>query len=429
MDYFNNISYFQSHVFLMLFLYLFISHRYSKAVTRGICFSSFFVLTITDCLKLNLFPDSRLCYATVTIFQILVTQFTGIFISKKRNWKVLFMDLSASNYVIVGSVAAAILYIYTGNKFIALTGSFVIHTAVLYLVYRGIRDIWLKQYETEYTDSWWELCLVPVFFYCSFSTIAFFPHTLYEIPENIPGILCFMVTMFVSYVVVLRYVESDSRRKDIYLKNVLFESYIKGLENQYYLVQQAENNLKVLRHDMRHYSSMISLLLEQGEYDEIQNIVAHINEVVDENRVVKYCNNLIVNTIVSQMMDRAASYGIDVRLDLAVTREIPVNDYEFTSVVANLFENAIICVKEFEKEKKHIDIVIHCNQERLLIQMQNEYEKEIIFDSSTGLPKSREGGMHGLGMQSFRAFSEKIEGNFNCNCQGGVFTIMMFAKF
>lgn len=185
----------------------------------------------------------------------------------------------------------------------ALTGSFFVHLVVLYIVYKGIRELWIKQYETEYTRGWWALCLIPVFFYCSFSMIAFFPNTLYEIPENILGIICFMATMFVSYTAVLRYIESESERKDIYWKNKIFESYIKGLESQYTLVGQAEKNLKVLRHDMRHYSSMIEHLLEQGEYEEIKKIVVHINDVSGENKVKKYCNNLIVNTIISKMAE------------------------------------------------------------------------------------------------------------------------------
>ncbi|MCI8300443.1 MAG: sensor histidine kinase [Lachnospiraceae bacterium] len=429
MDYFSNISYTVSHIFLILFLFLFITHRYSRRVTVTICFTSFMLLNVLDCLKLNIFPDSDLCYAIVTIIQIIITQSTGIIISAKRNQKVLFMGLSASNYVIVGSVAACILYIYTKSQFMALTGSFFVHLVVLYIVYKGIRELWIKQYETEYTRGWWALCLIPVFFYCSFSMIAFFPNTLYEIPENILGIICFMATMFVSYTAVLRYIESESERKDIYWKNKIFESYIKGLESQYTLVGQAEKNLKVLRHDMRHYSSMIEHLLEQGEYEEIKKIVVHINDVSEENKVKKYCNNLIVNTIISKMAEKAENFDIELRLDLSIPKEISVNEYEFTAVIANLFENAIVCVKELKKKKRYIDVKIDCCQERLLIQMKNEYEKEIAFDAVTGLPKSNKGEGHGLGMQSIRTFSDKIKGDFDCYCQGGIFTIMLFAKF
>ena len=219
MDYFSNYSYIISHLFLMAFLYLFITHRYSKTVTRCICIVSFLLLTATDCLKLNLYPNSDLCYVCVTIFQIILTQSTGILISKKRNTKVLFMDLSASNYVIIGSILACVLYIYTGHQLLALAGSFTIHSAFLYILYISIHDIWIRQYEREYTKGWWQLCLIPVFFYCSFSFITAYPITLYEYPQNIPGILFLIITMVVSYIVVLHYAESETAQKNIYLKS------------------------------------------------------------------------------------------------------------------------------------------------------------------------------------------------------------------
>ncbi len=429
MNYFNNISYMISHLFLMLFIYLFITHRYSKTITKWICFTSFLLLNITDCLKLNIFPDSDLCYFITTLLQIFITQFTGIFISKKRNNKVLFIGLSASNYTIIGSVTAAILYIYTQNMPLALLGNFTVHAIVLFTLYHSIRNIWIKQYENEYTKDWWKLCFIPIFFYCSFSCIAFFPYTLYDNPNNIPGILFFMLTMIVSYTVVLQYIEKDSKQKEIYWKNALFESYIKGLENEYYLVEQSEKNIKVLRHDIRHYSSMINKLLNQQKYEEIQSILTYINDVADENKVIKYCNHLMANTILSKMMEKAASLDIEVHLDVDIPKTIIVNDYEFSSIIANLFENAIHCVKDFQKEERQIDIIIHCRKEQLFIQMKNRYKEELTFDSLTGLPKSKKNGNHGLGMQSSLTFCQKINGTIDCFCKDHVFYITLFAKF
>lgn len=413
----------------MLFIYLFITHRYSKTTTKWICFTSFLLLSITDYIKLNLFPHSDLCYLIITLLQILITQSTGIFISKKRNNKVLFIGLSASNYTIIGSVTAAILYIYTKNIPLALLGNFVVHAIVLLILYHSIRNIWIKQYENEYTKDWWKLCFIPVFFYCSFSCIAFFPYTLYDNPNNILGILFFMLTMIVSYIVVLQYIENDSKQKDIYWKNALFESYIKGLENQYYLVEQSEKNIKILRHDIRHYSSMMNELLNQQKYEEIRNILTHIDAVADEHKVIKYCHHLIANTILSKMMEKSSFFDIDVHLDVDIPKTIAVNDYEFSSVIANLFENAINCVKDFEKEDRYIDIRIHCTNEQLFIQMKNRYKEELTFDSLTGLPKSKKNGNHGLGMQSALSFCQKISGTIDCFCQDGFFYITLFAKF
>lgn len=429
MEFYKNISYMLSHLFLMLFIYSFIVHRYSKERTVGICVTSYVLLCTTDCLKLNIFPDSNLCYVIVTLFQIFVVQSSGIFIAKERNSKILFIGLTASNYVIAGSLVSTILYFYTENSALSLVGSFVVHIVILlFLVYK-IRDIWHVYQSGGSMKSWWPLCLIPALFYCGFSFLAYFPYTLDENPKCIPGVLFFIVTMFASYVIVFRYVESESNRQGIYWKNVLFASYIRGLENQYYLVEQSEKNLKILRHDMRHFSGMIDSLLEQGEYDEIRKVTKHINDVADENRVAKYCDNLIVNTVLSNMMEKAERFGIAVRQDFFVPKDMPVNAYEFASVVANLLENALFCVKDFAEEKRYVDAKIYCSEDHLLIHMQNVYEEEILFDERTGLPRSRAGGEHGLGMQSVLAFSDKIGGNIGAYCENGLFHIMLFAKF
>ncbi len=429
MEYFRNFYYMISHVFLMTFIYLFVTHRFSRVKTMAICVSAFLTLCVTDLLKLNLFPDNQVCYAVVTVFQILVTQSTGLIIAKERNSKVLFLGLSASNYVIAGSIAASILQIYTGNDWLALAGSLLLHLAILLFLYVRLRDIWLQYYERKYIKEWRKLCLIPICFYCGFSCLAFFPHTLYEIPYNIPGVVLFILTMFVSYVVVLRYVESESKRTDIYWKNVLFESYIKGLENQYHLVEQSERNLKILRHDVRHYSGMIDALLDQKEYDEIKKVIGYINDVTDDNKLVKYCDNLIVNTILLQTMERAQALEIEMCLDAAIPREIPVNDYELASVTANLLENAQNCVKDYPGERRKIEGKIHCGADHLLLYLKNECDGGVWFDAVTGLPKSKRGGRHGLGMQSVSAFSEKIGGSIECGCEKGCFWIMVFAKF
>lgn len=429
MEYFKNISYFTSHIFLMLFIYSFVTHRYAGKKTAGICVLSCLLLTTTDLLKLSLFPGNGLCYILVTLIQIFVTQFTGIFISRTRDSRVLFMTLSASNYVIAGNIASSALYIYTDNPAVSLAGGFFVHLAILVFLYARIRDICLKAYEGHATKIWWELCLVPVFFYCGFSFLAFFPRTLYDNPDNIPGVVIFLITMFVSYVTVLRYVKSESDSSGIYLKNVLFESYIKGLESQYYRVEQSERNLKILRHDMRHYSNMIDALLAQEEYAEIRKITAYINEVSDENKPEKYCENIIVNSILSEMMKKADTLAVDVRLDATVPRKLPVNDYEFAAVTANLLENAINCVKDLKQKAKTVEVKLHCGQDHLLIRIKNAYEQEITFDSLTGLPKSRKGKNHGLGMQSVSAFADKTGGSIGCFCEDGIFQIMLFAKF
>lgn len=429
MVYFKDISYMLSHVFFMVFIYLFLTHRYSKRKTIIICFVLCSVMNLLDYFKLNLFPDSSLFYFFTTIIQIIIAQLTGFIISGKKDSKVLFIGLSASNYVIVGSITASILYIYTDNICFSLAGNLLMHIVILLVLYYRIGNICYQFCERDFRKSWWELCLIPVFFFCSFSCLAFFPYTLYEYPENILVSIFLMITMLVSYTVVLRYLDSETKQVEEYWKNVMFESYIKGLESQNYRVEQSERNLKILRHDIRHYSMMIDSLLDQEKYEEIRNISGHINEVADENKVERYCENLIVNTILLKMAEQAKSFQIAFHLDTLIPKQIPVNEYEFALVLANLLENAVLNVKDLAPAKRYVNAKIHCTAKYLLIDMSNECEKEIAFDSLTGLPKSNKGGSHGLGMKSVQAFSDKLCGNLDCYCEKNQFRIILFVKF
>lgn len=427
--YYKNISYTISHIFVVLFMYLFIAPRFSRPKTAAVCTASFLAITIPNVLKLNLFPDSRLCYLLVTIYQIVLTQLTGLYISMKRDSKALFVGLSASNYVIAGSIMAAIVHIFTGNVVLCTVCCIVTHIIILQILYTKIRNIWISYQKEDVMGSWWKLCLIPVFFYCGFSFLTFFPFTIDDHPENIPGVVMFIIAMFASHIIVFGYVSSESRRTAVFWQNALYESYISGLESQYYLVEQSEKNLRILRHDIRHYSSLIDSLLEQGEYHEIKKVTEHINTATDENKVTQYCCNLIANTMLSSMMEKASSLGIEVQRDIIISKEIPVDNYEFAMVVANILDNAFNCVKDFAGKRKFVDIRIQCEQDHLLIHIKNEYENEIVFDSETGLPKSPKGKKHGFGMQSVQAFSDKIGGNLGCYCEQGMFHVMLFAKF
>ena len=180
---------------------------------------------------------------------------------------------------------------------------------------------------------------------------------------------------------------------------------------------------------MRHFSMMIDSLLDQKEYDEIKNITGHINEVVNENKVDQYCENLVVNTILMKMTEQAKSLRITLRLDALIPRQLPVNEYEFAMVLANLLENAVFSAKNAAPSENPINAKMHCTSEYLLIDIENDCVQEIRFDSITGLPKSSRGKGHGLGMQSVQAFCDKMGGTIECYCENNRFRIILYVKF
>lgn len=429
MSYFKDIYYMFSYIYVLLFIYLFIPHRFPKKKTVLICLTTFVFLTLPNYLKLQFFPDSNLCYFLVTVFQIVLTQSTALHVSRTRDSRALFLGLTASNYVIAGSVTAGILHIYTDNIPLSLLGCLTVHTGILVFLHFKIRNTCLSFFARRSIKNWWELCLIPVFFYCGFSCLAFFPYTFDDNPKSIPGAVFFLITMFVSYVIVLRYLENALNTTDMYWKNALFEEQIKNLESQHLLAEQSAQSLKILRHDMRHYAGMIDTLLAQGEYDKIRELTRHLNETADEHRLTAYCKNIVVNSVLSEQMEKARALGVELALDILMPGQLPVNEYELASAIANLLENALECAAQLSKEKRHVSAKLHCDADHLFIETSNAYGEEIEFDPVTSLPVSSRGNGHGLGLLSVSAFTKKIGGSIGCYCEDHTFRILLFAKF
>lgn len=426
---YQNISYIISYTFLMLYFCNFISLRFSKKKSLMICSGAVILTGISEVFMLYVFSESPVAYILISCIQIIITQATALFISKTRDSKAIFTGLSGSNYIMAGGLIGGVVFGCTDSMVLALAINIIVHVTLLVLLITKIQKIYLSFYENKNMKNWWGLCLIPALFYCSFVFLAIFPNSIYDHQENILGVSMLLITMFISYVLVFRYVENETDRNKIYWENKLFESYIQGLESQYEAVEASEYKLRILRHDMRHYLSMINSLLEQNEYQEIQKIIANVQDVADDTKIHKYCENIKVNSIISSLMERAEALEIEIGYSINVPETLSVNDLELASVIANLLENAIHSVKELDKPERKVDMLVRCMDKRLIIEVKNKCGKGVVFNPVTGLPLSSQGKEHGMGLQSVSAFADKIGANFDCYCEGSIFIVRMLANF
>lgn len=414
-----------NYIFLMAFLCLFIPMRYSRTKTVVICLSACLGMLAFDFAKYIIFPQSKAAYVIATVIQIIIVQGTAFLISLTRDSKTLFTGMCASNYVLIGSLSGVIFFMFTGNIYMKAVVSVLVYMIILFFLSIKIRKIYLGFFEKD-MGNWWGLCLIPALYYCSLIFLTSFPNPLEEIPYNIPGTIMLIITMLVSYVIIFKYVDHEMNRSEIYWQNNMFQSYIRGLESLYESVKNSEQEIKILRHDMRHYTQMIHTLLETNNYSEIERVLQSITDVIDKTKIVKYCENIQVNCILSGLMQKAENLSVDVDADIRIPEDIPINDLELASVIANLLENAIESVKDI-KEEKQVSILARYMDGRLIIETINRCEKEIFFDSATGLPISGRGEKHGLGLKSVSAFAKKTGANFDCYCEENRFTVRLLA--
>ena len=95
--------------------------------------------------------------------------------------------------------------------------------------------------------------------------------------------------------------------------------------------------------------------------DYINNYLCHLDSISPTS----YCQNPVINTIVSYFADIARDHGISVSISIRLDDAFPFSDIDTCIILGNLLENALeACMRQTEGEKYlHLDLsLIHISE-------------------------------------------------------------------
>lgn len=195
--------------------------------------------------------------------------------------------------------------------------------------------------------------------------------------------------------------ESEQRSRILKMKQTQAEKEIEAF-------QQAQHAVSLLRHDMRHFLLNISAFIEEGENEKALAYIRQVIAAADKTATQKYCKNEIVNMILSSYERRIRENDIHFQYSIQIPERLSISDVNLTSILSNALENAVHAATMLEPEKREIRLDLRMNANKLLISVKNTCaETPKMVD---GLPQSSKNG-HGLGTQSIRYVTEKLNGN------------------
>ena len=195
--------------------------------------------------------------------------------------------------------------------------------------------------------------------------------------------------------------ESEQRGRILEMKRAQSEKELEAFH-------QAQHAVSLLRHDMRHFLVSISAFIEKGENEKAMAYIREVIAATDKTATQKYCRNEIVNMILSSYERKIQESGIRFQYSIRIPERLPVSDVNLTSILYNALENAVHATAMVEPENREIRLDLSMNGNKLLISVKNTCaETPKMMD---GLPQSGKNG-HGLGTQSIRYVTEKLNGN------------------
>lgn len=418
-----------SMFFLLGFLFIFSTLKYSKFITLAILSGSFILTGILD--AINFFYLQQPQYtAVVVVLQIAMTQITAVLISQYRDCRAVFTGITSSTYVLLGNILAIIIYLYTSNIILGVAIQVVIHALLLFGLTFEIRAEYQNVME-GHQKMWLGLCLLPTMFYVVVNSIVSWSTNLISNPQSgISAILVVLLMVFV-YLLIGKLFAQQRTEYELNKDKEFLEMYARWLKTQANIGEKKDYELAKFRHDCRHYLNLLASYLEEQEYEKIGQLVSDSNLVLDNSIKERYCDNVALNAIVGRWNQEALEKGVRFTWSLDIPKDFANDSLEFelAAVISNLLENAIQESKKLQmEEKRSVDLVVKRSKGHLAIKISNFYEGEKKIDEKTNLPISEKGKNHGYGLRNVKSFVNKYQGIFECNFERGMAVVRLLIR-
>ena len=265
------------------------------------------------------------------------------------------------------------------------------------------------------------LGFLPFIYYLFDYLTTVYTNLMYSGMDVIVEFLGFMICIFYLLFLLLYFKQYEAKR-EAEQRSQLMNMQQTQSKKEIEAIRRSEYMVSILRHDMRHFLSNLSVFIDQGELDRAQDYIHEILRTGNQTVRHRYCKNELVNMILSSHEAEIKNLGIDFRYSVQIPEQLPVSDVDMTAILSNALENAIQATEPLAPENRRILLDLYRNNDKLLLSMKNTFAKAPVFVD--GMPQTNETG-HGLGTKSIYYVTEKLHGNCQFSVSGEYFVLQI----
>ena len=255
------------------------------------------------------------------------------------------------------------------------------------------------------------LCVLPIAS-CIVSYIVFYILLSAEFPNSVQiaasvcmGILLFANIYTISIYSNIEKVNSDNLSMKLALqKDESDAEYYKMLQEQY-------DRQRILIHDVKNHMQIVDHLAAEGRTEDIQKYLAEWGFDKGFQKQTRYCDNGILNIIVSRFAQVCEESGINFYCDIRDQSVSFIDDIDISALFGNLLSNAFEAAKESAEKVIELNIELKPTQKMSVIRVMNSCDEK---PEKTGdgflISRKKDKGNHGLGQKSIARIVEKYKG-------------------
>jgi sensor histidine kinase YesM len=230
------------------------------------------------------------------------------------------------------------------------------------------------------------------------------------------ALLCLLLINFISfylYDALGKYYVEQSEKQLLVQQNEAFA-------RQFELIQQSQENLRMLRHDMKNHVMTINTLLLKGNREELQEYLKKINANIESEILHVETGNPLVDSILNYKIEEAIRSGARVRIDAHIPERLNIDPFDLNVILGNLMDNAIEGIREARDKEIRMEIVL--DRSMLFIKLQNPFNGILRKHQGELLSTKGSNRIRGIGLRSVQSALARYDGTLDVEAENGLFT-------
>lgn len=244
-----------------------------------------------------------------------------------------------------------------------------------------------------------------------------------------PVMLC--VCLFVIYLINIMSLIMYSKLSTMQQKELdhkALEQRVLMYQNQFQIMQQSQNELRSLRHDLKNHLLLVEKYLETNQTD---TAIQYIQDMTQTHLTTDACvdtGNHEIDCVFNYLLGSAKQMGCEIQTAIKIPSQSFVPTLDLNILISNLLTNAIEAMDNCDK--KLLSVSVKYDRNILYVSIHNTYQGKLRQQNNNFLTTKTEQKLHGYGFKNIHAIIEKYHGSSSFRTENNVFKadIILYMK-
>ena len=268
--------------------------------------------------------------------------------------------------------------------------------------------------------EWIRLMIFPIFTIIIVTVLI----STFRYTESLKQIITLSVGslgMLGMNIVVFYLIRDVAERKEQIYENRIFRIQAENRAQMYRSISEGFDRQKRKTHEYKNHIICMQALLEEKQYEKLENYIKGIYGGLDGDGNAIDTNNVIVNAVLNTKYREAQEAGIVFVLRVNDLSGLRMEDEDVVTVLCNLLDNAVEACRECDG-KKTIKLKFVIEDGMVKIGVRNTFQTPVVYEhGEIKTTKTSQKEEHGTGIKNIIEVIEKYDGSYVINHKDGEF--------